>query len=90
MNDQKRKQAQAALFEALCTVAPELNPQDIAPDAPLREQVDIDSFDFLNVIIRLKELLGVEVPERDYAEFGTLERAVSYLARCGADSSQGD
>ena len=57
----------------------------IAPDRPLREQVDIDSFDFLNFIIRLHETLGIDIPEKDYAEFLTLNRAIEYLVqRCAA------
>lgn len=55
------------------------NPRDMPRF--VREQIDIDSFDFLNVIIRLHEVLGVEIPERDYAELTTLDGAVEYLAR---------
>lgn len=76
-----RAQIRAAIFDVLGAIAPEVDPAAIAPDRPLREQIDIDSFDFLNVIIRLHEVLGVEIPERDYAELATLDGAVEYLAR---------
>ena len=76
-----RDQIRAAIFEVLGAIAPEVEPAAISPDKPLREQVDIDSFDFLNVIIRLHEALGIDIPERDYAELLTLNAAVDYLAR---------
>ena len=81
-----REQIQDIIFDALGTIAPEVEPAMIAPDRPLREQIDIDSFDFLNFIIRLHETLGIDIPEKDYAEFLTLNSAVEYLARrCAAE-----
>lgn len=53
----------------------------IAPERPLREQIDIDSFDFLNFIIHLHETLGIDIPEKDYAELLTLNSAIEYLMR---------
>lgn len=67
------------LFTALRTVAPEATPGEIVPDKPLRDQVDLDSMDFLNFLIRLHEKLGVDVPEADYAKLVTLNDFVTYL-----------
>ena len=47
---------------------------------PLRDQLDIDSFDFLNVVIRLHDKLGVDVPEADYQKLVSLDSAIGYLA----------
>ena len=81
-----RKQIQDIIFDALGAIAPEVEAALIAPDRPLREQIDIDSFDFLNFIIRLHEALGIDIPEKDYVEFLTLNSAVEYLARrCAAE-----
>jgi acyl carrier protein len=71
----------AVIFDVLGAIAPEIDPAAIEPERPLRDQVDLDSMDFLNVIIRLHERLGVDIPESDYGEFATLNRAVDYLAR---------
>jgi len=80
-----RQEIRAAIFVVLGEIAPEADPAAIAADQPLRDQIDIDSFDFLNVIIRLHETLGVDIPEKDYAELLTLNGALDYLARrCGA------
>jgi acyl carrier protein len=81
MTELTREQVRGVFLDALASVAPELEPAAIEPDKPLRGQVDIDSFDFLNVIVRLHERLGVDIPESDYGEFATLNRAVDYLAR---------
>jgi acyl carrier protein len=88
MSAPDREQLRAAVFEAIAAIAPEIDPADIRPDRPLRQQVDLDSFDFLNVIIRLHEILGIDIPESDYGELLTLDRAVDYLARrCGSGAA---
>jgi acyl carrier protein len=72
------------VFAALHTIAPEVNAGEIAADRPLRDQVDLDSMDFLNFLIHLHERLGVDVPEADYAKLVTLSDFVAYLhARLG-------
>ncbi len=69
--------------DVLAAMAPETDPKSIKPDEPLRQQVDLDSFDYLNVIIALQERLGVEIPEADYLELRTLDGMVRYLLhRC--------
>jgi len=67
------------LFAALRTVAPEATPGEVAADEPLRDQVDLDSMDFLNFLIRLHERLGVDVPEADYEKLVTLNDFVAFL-----------
>ena len=69
------------IFKALKKIAPEANPQDLAPGENLREALDIDSFDFLNLLIGLHESLGVEIPEADYGKLTTLNGLVSYLSQ---------
>ena len=46
----------------------------------MREQLDIDSFDFLNVIVHLHERLGVATPEADYQKLATSTARSTYLA----------
>jgi len=77
------EQVRSTILDVLASIAPELDPATLRPDEPLREQVDLDSFDFLNVLIALKERLGVEVPETDYAEVQTLNEMIHYFGhRC--------
>ncbi len=83
MNAPSRDAIRATILDTLSSIAPEIDPAGIAPDKPLRDQVDLDSMDFLNVIIRLHEVLGIDIPESDYASLATLDGAVDYLARRG-------
>jgi acyl carrier protein len=70
----------ATLNETLAQIAPEGDLGSLRPDRPLRDQLDIDSFDFLRWLIALNERLGVEIPEADYERLATLNGAVDYLA----------
>lgn len=74
----------AVVFRVLGRIAPEADLAAVDGRAPLREQVDLDSVDFTNVLIGLADELGVDVPEADYAQVLTLDGCVGYLARHGA------
>ena len=70
----------AAVLRALGGVAPEADLEHLKADVSFREQLDIDSMDFLNVVVSIHEQTGIEIPERDYAKLTTLSTAVAYLA----------
>jgi acyl carrier protein len=61
-------------------IAPEVEAGELGPARPLREQVDLDSMDWLNFLVALHQRLEVEIPEADYAKLGTLDQIVAYLA----------
>jgi acyl carrier protein len=73
-------------LRALGEIAPEIDPRAIEPDEPFRDQLDIDSMDFLNFLVALDEELGVQIPEADYGKLDTLNRLVEYLARSAGGS----
>ncbi len=68
-----------ALLQTLVDVAPETDPSKLRADRPLRDQVELDSYDFLQWMIRIQDVLGVDVPEADYRRLSTLDDAVAYL-----------
>jgi len=70
----------AAVLAALCRIAPEVEPAALRPDAPLRDQVDLDSMDWLNFLVALHGRLGVDIPEADYRKLVTLDDLLAYLA----------
>jgi acyl carrier protein len=74
-------EVRAGVLAELKRIAPELEEADLAPAKPLREQVDLDSMDWLNFIVALHERFRVDIPESDYARLGTLEETVAYLQR---------
>ncbi|MBS0511251.1 MAG: acyl carrier protein [Proteobacteria bacterium] len=60
-------------------IAPEVEEAGLRPDRPLRQQVDLDSMDWLNFLIGLAEKLKVEIPEADYRKLVTVNDLVAYL-----------
>jgi acyl carrier protein len=67
------------------SIAPELEEGDLRADRPLRNQIDLDSMDWLNFLVALHEKLRVDIPEADYAKLVTLDDLVAYLrAKLGA------
>jgi acyl carrier protein len=76
MNDQALR---TEVLNTLNDIAPEVDVDTLVDDQPLRNQVDLDSMDWLNFLIGLHKKLGVEIPESDYAQLTTLERVLDYL-----------
>lgn len=68
-----------AVLSVLTTIAPEVEPDDIRDDALLRDQVDLDSMDWLNFLVGIHKRLGVDIPESDYASLRTLADVVRYV-----------
>ena len=69
----------AGVLATLQTIAPEVADDPPARDRALRDQVDLDSMDWLNVIVGLHQRFGVDIPESDYARLTTLDAIVAYL-----------
>lgn len=67
------------VLQTLRTIAPEVSPDDLVASEPLRDQVDLDSMDWLNFIVGLHEALKVDIPETDYRRLYTLDDLVGYL-----------
>jgi acyl carrier protein len=73
------EQVRQAFLESLGQIAPEGDLDHLRPDRPLRDQLDIDSYDFLQLVIALHERLGIDIPEADYQRLVTLQGALDYL-----------
>lgn len=67
------------IISLLQDVAPEIDPAQIQPNLSFRDQFDIDSMDFQNLMIALNKKTNIDVPERDYPKLVTLDGAVNYL-----------
>ena len=70
---------QQKVVDTLVSIAPELDSETLEPDKPLRQQVDLDSFDWLRFLLALHEQLGVDIPETDYHQLTSLDHLISYL-----------
>ena len=69
------------ILSVLTTIAPEVEADDIRDDVLLRDQVDLDSMDWLNFLIGIHKRLHVDIPESDYASLRTLNDVVRYVQR---------
>ena len=68
------------VFAELRKIAPELEEGDVDPAKLLRDQVDLDSMDWLNFLIAVHQRFKVEIPEADYATLATLDQIAAYVA----------
>ncbi len=71
----------AVLIDELGRIAPETDASRLDPNTELREELDIDSMDFLNLVTALTERLAIDIPEIDYPNLATFNHAVDYLAQ---------
>lgn len=74
------ERARHVLSEVVGLVAPEVDVDSLDPTTSLREQADLDSMDFLEVVALLSDALKADIPEDDYAQLDSVETAVAYLA----------
>ncbi|HEU4344972.1 MAG TPA: acyl carrier protein [Candidatus Binatia bacterium] len=66
--------------QALSNVAPEVDVESLDPGKDLRDQIDIDSVDFLNFVIGIHKELGVDIPDADMPKLVTLNGCIAYLS----------
>jgi acyl carrier protein len=67
-------------LRVLGEIAPEADLASLKPDVSFRDQLDIDSMDFLNFVIAMHEALHVEIPEGDYPKLDSLNALVAYVS----------
>lgn len=80
MNEQDARQAVQA---AISQVAPDVEPEDLEGGARLRQDLELDSLDFLRLVETIASSTGVEIPESDYPAVATVDGLVNYLAGHG-------
>lgn len=76
----KESEVRALLFEALAEIAPEAAPDTLRGEEDLREALDLDSMDFLNLVSALHRRTGRDIPEADYPKLFTLDGILTYFA----------
>ena len=76
-----REELRSAILDALTGIAPEIDAAALAPAKPLRDQVDLDSADWLNFLLALHARLGIDIPDVDAARLTTLETVIDYCER---------
>lgn len=68
-----------AVLDILSGIAPDEDLSNLKDDLPFREQLELDSMDFLDIVMELRKRYRVQVPEDDYMELRSMESTVAYL-----------
>jgi len=84
MNEDEVK---AAVKKALARVAPEAEDEELRPEVNFRDQIELDSMDFVGFVLELEKELGVKVPELQYPKLSSLNGCVGYFkSECNAET----
>jgi len=72
-------EVKAIVLAIIADIAPDEDLTNIKPEVRLREQLELDSMDFLDIVMELRKKSGIEVPEADYPKLATLDSCAEYL-----------
>ena len=74
-----KEQIKETILKIIAQIIPDEDLSNLKGDIPIREQVELDSMDFLDIVMELRKRYGIEVPEDDYTHLATLDSTVAYL-----------
>jgi acyl carrier protein len=74
-NDECKK----VVLDIIADIAPDEDLSSVKPDVRLRDQLQLDSMDFLDIVMELRKRHGIEVPEADYGQLASLDSCAAYL-----------
>ena len=74
-------QARELAAAVLAGIAPEADLASVGPDEDLRSALDLDSMDFMNLVVALSERMGRPIPEADTPRLHTPRGLLAYLAQ---------
>ena len=67
------------ILDILSDIDPDEDLSELVADKPFREQLELDSMDFLDIVMELRKRHGIEVPEADYMQLASLDSSAEYL-----------
>jgi len=74
------EEVRAKVLDIIADIALDDDVTAIKDDVALREQLDLDSMDFLDIVMELKKRHKIEVPQEDYTKLASMKSCVEYLA----------
>jgi len=74
-----KDETKKAVLEIIADIAPDEDISNLKPDVRLRDQLQLDSMDFLDIVMELRKRHGIEVPEADYPQLASLDSCADYL-----------
>ncbi len=79
LKDKLEQQVGQIILDIIAIVAPDADLSNVKPNVGLRDQLDMDSMDFLDIVMELRKRYKVEVPKEEYPKLATLRSCVEYL-----------
>ena len=76
-----KEACQKLVIDIISDIAPDEDLSTVKPDVRLRDQLQLDSMDFLDIVMELRKRHGIEVPEADYLQLASLDSCAAYLTR---------
>ena len=67
------------VIDIISDIAPDEDLSAIKPEIRLRDQLQLDSMDFLDIVMELRKRHGIEVPEAEYMKLASLDSSAEYL-----------
>jgi acyl carrier protein len=74
-----KAEIRAEILDILESIAPDEDLSDVKDDVPFREQLELDSMDFLDIVMELRKRHRIQIPEDDYLELASMQSTVAYL-----------
>lgn len=74
-----KEECQKIVLDIIAEIAPDEDLSAVDPAVRLRDQLELDSMDFLDIVMELRKKHGIEVPEEDYPRLASLESCAEYL-----------
>ena len=81
-----RDEIKDVILEIIEDIDEDAEMDGLKPDEPLRDQLDLDSMDFLDIVMELRKRHKLQIPEEDYPELASLDSCVNYLEPLLADA----
>ena len=75
----KAEDIRAMILEVIHQIVPDEDLSHLKGDVRIRDQIEMDSMDFLDIMMELRKRYGIKVPEEDYMKLSTLDGSVAYL-----------
>ncbi len=73
------EQIRPVILDILKRIAPDEDLSNLQDDVPFREQMELDSMDFLDIVMELRKQYRVQIPEEDYENLTSMDSTVNYL-----------
>ncbi len=74
-----KEEVKTSLLNIISEIVPDEDVMNLEGNTSIRDQIDLDSMDFLDIIMEIRKKYQVEIPEEDYPELATMNSSVTYL-----------